>query len=126
MKERWLATFRGRVGVADNNWLFYATGGGALANVEETISSPAGSQLSQSNWHWGWTVGAGVEVKLSQDLSAKMEYLYVGLQDKSYFRPAPSATFQSDPRVDDHLLRVGVNYKLPWSMLDTFFKPNAK
>jgi hypothetical protein len=25
-------------------------------------------------------------------------------------------------RLDDHIVRVGVNYKLPWSVLDNFFK----
>ena len=50
----------------------------------------AGVQISETQWHWGWTVGAGVEVKLNQDWSAKVEYLYVGLQDKSYFNPSPS------------------------------------
>ena len=96
VKERWLSTFRGRVGVRQDNWLLYATAGGALANVENTITSPVGTQISEKHWHWGWTAGAGVEVKLSQDWSAKMEYLYVGLQDKSYFNPAPSARFPSN------------------------------
>jgi outer membrane immunogenic protein len=124
VKERWLSTFRGRVGVAQNNWLFYATAGAALANVEQTTTSPAGAQFSERHWHWGWTVGAGIEVKLSQDWSAKLEYLYVGLQDKTYFSPAPNAAFQNDQRVrlEDRVLRVGVNYKLPWNMLDNFFK----
>jgi opacity protein-like surface antigen len=124
MKERWLSTFRGRVGVAQNNWLFYATGGAALGNVEQSTAYAAGAQLADRHWHWGWTVGAGVELKFSQDWSAKLEYLYVGLQDKAYFSPAPDAAFQSDQRVrlDDHVLRVGVNYKLPWNTLDSFFK----
>jgi outer membrane immunogenic protein len=123
VKERWLSTFRGRIGYARDNWLFYATGGGALANVEHGIASPAG-QISGQQWHWGWTAGAGVEVKLSQDWSAKLEYLYVGLQDKSYFNPAPSAAFPSNQSVnlDDHIVRFGVNYQLPWSVLDGFFK----
>ena len=90
VRERWLSTFRGRVGVTQDNWLFYATAGGALASIEHTITSPAGTQISERNWHWGWTAGAGVEVKISPDWSAKMEYLYVGLQDKSYFNPAPA------------------------------------
>jgi hypothetical protein len=25
-------------------------------------------------------------------------------------------------RLDDHIVRVGVNYKLPWTVLDSFFK----
>lgn len=123
VKERWLSTFRGRIGFARDNWLFYATGGGALANVESSIGAPAG-RISDQQWHWGWTAGAGVEVKLSQDWSAKLEYLYVGLQDKSYFNPAPSAAFPSNQSVnlDDHIVRVGVNYQLPWNVLDGFFK----
>src|SRR5262245_34888325 len=80
--------------------------------------------ISDQRWHWGWTAGGGVEIKLSQDWSAKVEYLYVGLQDKSYFTPTPSPAFPGNQRLhlDDHIVRVGVNYKLPWNILDSFFK----
>jgi outer membrane immunogenic protein len=123
IKERWLSTFRGRLGYAHDNWLLYATAGGALANVQNSIIGPPGA-ISERHWHWGWAAGAGLEVKLSHDWSAKVEYLYVGLQDKSYFIPAPSLAFPSDQRlhIDDHIVRVGVNYRLPWNVLDTFFK----
>jgi outer membrane immunogenic protein len=123
VKEQWLSTFRGRVGYARDNWLIYATAGGALANVANSIVAPVGT-ISDQQWHWGWTAGGGVEVKLSRDWSAKVEYLYVGLQDKSYFTPAPSPAFPGNQRLhlDDHIVRVGVNYKLPWNILDSFFK----
>jgi outer membrane immunogenic protein len=124
VKERWLSTFRGRVGYGQSNWLLYATAGGALANVENSLVGPAGA-ISDQQWHWGWTAGAGVEMKLNRDWTAKVEYLYVGLQDKSYFNPAPTAPFpggQQGVRLDDHIVRVGVNYKLPWGALDSFFK----
>ena len=98
VRERWLSTFRGRVGVTQNNWLFYATAGGALASVEQSITSPAGARDRDKNWHWGWTAGAGVEVKISHDWSAKMEYLYVALQDKAYFNPAPAPTSRAISR----------------------------
>ena len=111
------------LGYAQGNWLLYATAGGALANVENSIFAPAGT-VSDQHAHWGWTAGGGVEVKLNQDWSAKVEYLYVGLQDKSYFNPAPNLVVPSGQRLrlDDHIVRVGVNYKLPWNVLDTFFK----
>jgi outer membrane immunogenic protein len=123
VREQWLSTFRGRVGYARDNWLLYATAGGALANVTNNIVAPAGT-ISDQQWHWGWTAGGGLEVKLNQDWSAKVEYLYVGLQDKSYFNPAPSPGFPGNQRLhlDDHIVRVGVNYKLPWNVLDSFFK----
>jgi outer membrane immunogenic protein len=111
VREHWLSTFRGRIGYAHDNWLLYATGGGALANVENTIGSVAVGEISDKQWHWGWT--------------AKVEYLYVVLQDKSYFNPAPSLASPSSQRLNlsDHIVRFGVNYKLPWNILDSFFKP---
>jgi len=114
VREHWLSTFRGRVGYARDNWLFYVTGGGAAANIENSVTGPLGV-VSETHWHW---------VKITQDWSAKVEYLYVGLQDKSYFNPAPSVVFPSNQsvRLDDHIVRVGVNYKLPWTVLDSFFK----
>ena len=123
VKEQWLSTFRGSVGYARDNWLIYATAGGALANVASSIVAPVGT-ISDQQWHWGWTAGGGVEVKLSRDWSAKVEYLYVGLQDKSYFTPTPSPALPGNQRLhlDDHIVRVGVNYKLPWNILDSFFK----
>ena len=54
-----------------------------------------------------------------------MEYLYVGLQDKSYFNPAPNVAFPEQPAGAlrrSHSSASGVNYKLPWNVLDTFFK----
>ena len=124
VKERWLATYRGRIGVANDNWLFYATAGGAMASLQQNLTAPGGVQASEANWHWGWIAGAGVEVKINQDWSAKLEYLYVNLQDKPYFNPSPTAAIPNDQRVrvDDHAVRVGVNYKLPWTLLDGFFK----
>ena len=91
---------------------------------EHRSASAPGGQISDKQWHWGWTAGGGVEVKLTQDWTAKVEYLYVGLQDKSYFNPAPSLAFPSSQRLNlsDHIVRVGVNYKLPWNILDGFFK----
>lgn len=123
VREPWLSTYRGRLGYTQNNWLLYATAGGALAQVENNVFGPIGS-IVDTHWHWGWTVGGGVEFKFAKDWSAKVEYLYVGLQDKSYFNPAPSPVFPSNQRVslDEHLVRFGVNYKLPWSILDVFFK----
>src|SRR5262249_663071 len=69
VKEQWLSTSRGRVGYARDNWLVYATAGGALANVANSVIAPVGT-ISDQQWHWGWTAGGGVEIKLSQDWSA--------------------------------------------------------
>src|SRR3954462_13736351 len=125
VREHWLSTFRGRIGYAQDNWLLYATGGGGLANVGNTIGSVAVGQISDKQRHWGWTAGGGVEVKLTQDWTAKVEYLYVGVQDKSYFNPAPSRASPASQRLNlgDPIAGFGVNYKLPWNFLARFSKP---
>src|SRR5262249_37277931 len=123
VRGRWLSPSRGRVGCARDSWLVSAPAGGALANVANSLVVPAGT-ISDQQWHWGWTAGGGVEVKLSQDWSAKVEYLYVGLEDKSYFTPAPSPAFPGNQRLhlDDHIVRVGVKYKLPRHILYGCYK----
>ena len=56
---------RGRLGVASDNWLFYATGGLALAQGEALstfTSNGSGSAVSVADKTLtGWTVGGGVE-----------------------------------------------------------------
>src|SRR5262249_37527949 len=66
----------------------------------------------------------GFEVKLNQAWSAKIEYLYVGLQDKSYFNPAPSPFLPANQRLprDDLVVRGGVSCKPQSNVLDSFFK----
>ena len=78
--NRWLATFRGRLGYAFDRWLPYITGGGAYGNVKATASLPiAGLAASTSNNQFGWTVGAGLEYAFLGNWTAKLEYLYVDL-----------------------------------------------
>src|SRR6266540_5499496 len=54
----------GRVGFAWNNWLLYATGGYAGADVRASVSDTGGlfnGSGATSKWLSGWTVGAGAE-----------------------------------------------------------------
>ena len=78
----WLATVRGRLGLAANNWLFYVTGGAAFTTLKGNFaySDNATNQeaASLSNAKAGYAVGGGVEAALWQQWSIKAEYLYVG------------------------------------------------
>jgi outer membrane immunogenic protein len=118
-KQRDLATFRGRFGyLAKPDLLIYATGGAALSNIAATNSNGAGTWISDPEYVWGWTAGAGVEWKFASHFSAKAEYLHVGFNDKSYFNPAstfaPPGAFLSDQHIRLHqdMVRVGINYQL--------------
>jgi len=83
-KLKWLATFRGRVGVAlAPKWLLYATGGLALGEVESTFSGGLSggpiATLSSNTTRAGFAVGGGVEGALDNNWSAKLEALYVDI-----------------------------------------------
>jgi outer membrane immunogenic protein len=96
----WFGTLRGRAGVAFNNILFYGTGGLAYGGIRGETTG-----LSESHVHLGWTVGAGAEVGFTPNWSAKVEYLYIDLTDRSYSITA------TDNGLHSSLLRFGVNYR---------------
>jgi outer membrane immunogenic protein len=96
----WFGTVRGRGGYAMNNVLLYVTGG--LAYGGGTVDFGLNSE---SQTHFGWTIGAGVEVGLTQNWSAKAEYLYVRLEDRGYVLTGVNNGFQSN------VFRLGVNYR---------------
>ena len=120
-----LGTARARVGWANAGWLWYVTGGYAWAQVNDTLSAstslpaftfPAQS-ISFSNTRTGGTAGAGVETHLGGRWSAKLEYLWVGLGSvNNNFTTAPTAagtfaTLTSTHDINDHIIRIGLNYK---------------
>ncbi|RTE92573.1 MULTISPECIES: outer membrane protein [Bradyrhizobium] len=102
-----LGTVRGRIGWAVNNILLYGTGGYAWIDNKITVSA-LGASVSDSKWHSGWTVGAGVEAFFAPQWSVKGEYLYRSLGSEDYFSnlgaPLASGT------INFHTVQVGVNY----------------
>jgi len=118
-KSDWLATARVRAGVAMDRILVFATGGAAAGSVEAGLTSLP----LQSSTEWGWTVGAGVEVALTQNLSAKVEYLYVDLGSSGACNAIAScgyvfsATAKTNPPTNaavsftESVVRAGVNWK---------------
>jgi outer membrane immunogenic protein len=107
----WLATFRGRVGYALDRVLFYATAGGAAGNVKATFTDAAfGLTGSVDNTEFGWTAGAGVETALTENITAKFEYLYVDLANDSC-NSAPICGAGIPVSFDASLIRAGLNFK---------------
>ena len=96
----WFGTVRGRAGYAFDNVLLYATAGLAYGGGRLTIAG-----LSETRTHVGWAGGGGIEVGLTPNWSAKAEYLFVGLSDKTYVLSGVSSGIESN------LVRLGVNYR---------------
>lgn len=124
-------TLRGRVGYAFDHWLVYATGGVAWTydKLERTqlAGMPVGGTVAIGTteaallWRWGWAAGAGVEVPIAQNWTAKLEFLTTefGSRQKSF--PSAGQVFTSDLSMQS--LRFGVNYQLGADLkIDVFTK----
>ena len=113
----WLATVRGRMGVANDVAMAYVTGGLALAGVghcandDVPCSADNTNDVAWSGTRPGLVAGAGVEARLSERWSFKSEYLYLVTADKNIVFDT-SENQDIDFGFDAHVFRVGLNYKL--------------
>jgi outer membrane immunogenic protein len=117
-QAEWFAAVTGRVGYAANDWLFYAKAGGAWMRArytEDLLTAGGGvtavTQVINDN-RTGFTVGAGIEFGLVENISAKVEYDFYDFGSKNYnFTAITPVTVKSNL----HTLIVGLNYKFNWS-----------
>lgn len=66
---------RGRVGVAVDRVLFYATGGAAFSNLETSyLNTLNGASDTFNHTRVGWTVGGGIEYAINNNWSLRAEY----------------------------------------------------
>jgi len=112
----WIATFRGRMGLAVDNTMAYVTGGLALADIKSGWGGPNYSADDGSRVRAGWVAGVGVEHKFDPRWSVKGEVLYhdFGQENRSHFEPYNDGTYTT--RYDHTVVtaKIGLNYKLPW------------
>jgi outer membrane immunogenic protein len=104
IKQNWIGTTRGRIGYAFGYWMPYVTAGAAYGGIQTTL--PWGTA---SSTRFGWSAGAGLEVGLSKNWSAKLEYTHLDLGTASFFNAASSSSSVSIP-VKDDLVRAGISY----------------
>jgi outer membrane immunogenic protein len=117
-QAEWFAAVTGRFGYAANDWLFYGKVGGAWMNVRYTedlltTGAPvtAATQVFTDN-RIGFTVGAGIEIGLVENISAKIEYDFYDFGSKNYsFNAITPVSVNSNL----HTIIVGLNYKFNWS-----------
>jgi outer membrane immunogenic protein len=105
----WLGTGRGRLGYAFDRILLYGTGGGAFGNV--TASTPGSGFGNNSSTDFGWTAGVGIEGALTQNWTAKVEYLYVSLANGTCTTACGSPVNAPAVTLKENLIRGGINYK---------------
>ncbi len=107
--------FTGQIGLAWNNVLFYAKGGGAVTGDRFHVNTTVGNVLvATSNDHtrWGGTVGAGIEFGFAPNWTAGVEYDHLFMQVKNVTFTSPAgALFTDRIRQDVDLVTVRVNYR---------------
>jgi outer membrane immunogenic protein len=120
----YFGTVRGRLGwTATPETLLYVTGGYAYGETEvrnsNSVVNLAGATIlnagTTKGFKDGWTVGGGVETRLwNSNWTAKLEYLYMDLGTQTTVTPLGGAGNFQASSVDfkDHIVRVGLNYKL--------------
>ncbi|WJR75123.1 outer membrane beta-barrel protein [Bradyrhizobium sp. NP1] len=111
---RSLASFRGRVGWAVNNVLFYGTAGAGYANTRYNALPAVGTIGTFSSDRWGYAAGAGVEWGFAPNWSAKVEYMHYGFDTAT----APIGTLgglgTAALRLDIDTVKAGINYRFNW------------
>jgi outer membrane immunogenic protein len=119
----WLVTARPRLGFALDRWLFYVTGGLAVArpSAEYSFADSGGAIESATiaRTRLGYAAGGGVEVALGNNWSAKAEYLFVDFRPSSILSsnfialttPLPAQPFAHSVDLKADILRLGLNYR---------------
>jgi outer membrane immunogenic protein len=122
-KLEWFATLRGRLGLTVTpDAIAYVTGGLAVGEIMtagtvfgfDGDGNAVNTIVSSHNTKAGWTVGGGVEARLFDNWTARIEYLYLDLGSVTTMpATASNATIATafNSRVTDNLVRLGVNYK---------------
>jgi outer membrane immunogenic protein len=102
----WQGSLRGRVGFDGGAFMPYLTAGVAFAHGERTTS--LGSPNSAEATHWGWTVGAGVEFAVSEELSVDLLYRYSDLSEELYDWSGPG----TNPTIGltSHTIQAGLHW----------------
>jgi high affinity Mn2+ porin len=109
-KIDYVGRLRGRIGYAFDNWLIYGTGGVAWSQARFIETSDlTGDEDKALRMRGGWVLGAGAEVAIAPDWSARLEYLYDNFGKAAVTMPSGA---RSESTFDTHTLRLGLNWHL--------------
>lgn len=96
----WFGSLRGKLGFDGGAFLPYLTGGLAVAGATIDYDPDV-----DTHTHFGWTVGAGVEFAVSEQLSVDLLYRYSDYGTQTYVVD-PDA----DVNLSTHTVQVGLNW----------------
>jgi outer membrane immunogenic protein len=113
-KFGWYGTLTGRIGTAWDRSFLYLKGGAVLGQTrntagDETPGSPDPTDVTVSDeLKLGWALGVGYEQMLQPNWTWKIEYLYLGFDNKRSSNQ-DGDTYEHRNRV--HTVKLGLNYR---------------
>ena len=106
----WISTLAGRIGLALDRTLVYVKVGGGWVRSEASLTQlTTGASVSASDTNGVWLVGAGFEYALAPNWTAKFEYDFLGLSDKTLPGLSGSRAFEFERDIQQ--VKVGINFK---------------
>lgn len=111
----WYGALTARAGYAQDRFLFFAKGGLAFADIENTAGAVSGGVNDATDYtknrevHTGWALGGGAEYAFNPNMSMKIEYLYMDFGDE---RSTNTDGDYFKHENDIHTIKVGISYFL--------------
>jgi len=105
IEQQFEGTLRGRVGADLNGFLPYLTGGVAVGNFR---AEHEGTDDTASHTSVGYTVGGGVEAKLTQNVTARAEYRFSDYGTQNFDFGGGDV---HEVETQTHAVRVGLGYQ---------------
>jgi outer membrane immunogenic protein len=110
-----LGTITGRVGYTSGMYLFYAKGGAAWARDRFSGTEGSAFFIDEAQVRWGWTIGGGLEYRLSGNWSVRAEYNFLdfGMRNVTSTDLIFGPPFVTSADIDQyiHTATIGINYR---------------
>lgn len=104
-RVQWEGAIRARFGVNYERVLPYIAGGVAFAGVQDDLDTHTNNSWSNTEIRTGFTIGAGVDYSLTNNLLLRAEYRYSDYGKRNIF------TNTSETRLSTNSVRFGLAYK---------------
>ncbi|TGQ31848.1 outer membrane protein [Mesorhizobium sp. M00.F.Ca.ET.216.01.1.1] len=104
---KWFGSLDAKAGFAMDRVLVYGVGGVAFAGIETSQNAP--TTFAKTRTNVGWTVGAGIDYAMTNNIVVGAQYRYYDFGSEHY--DAPDAFPDRDQKLDLNTFSVRFSYK---------------
>jgi outer membrane immunogenic protein len=111
-RANYMGSFRPRIGYAFDRTMLYVTGGLGWINNKVSVNATVGgftAGISDTRTHFGGVIGGGIEHAFAPQLTGKLEYLYAGYNDQTYFGNIAGGV---SANADVHTIKLGLYFQI--------------